>query len=96
MRFWASEQCHCFAEKPLHSEKITVWCAMLSYVRRADILKTSYITELTLQTKPGYFRKLTNLGFNLKTAARQNLRLLTKHVKVSVLIEEHKTMLKRH
>ena len=28
MRFWASEQPHCYAEKPLHSEKVTVWCAM--------------------------------------------------------------------
>ena len=31
MRFWASEQPHCFAEKPLHSEKVTVWCAMSSH-----------------------------------------------------------------
>ena len=41
MIFWASEQCHCFAEKPLHSEKITVRCAMLSHVRKANILNTS-------------------------------------------------------
>ena len=31
MRFWANEQPHCFTERPLHSEKVTVWCAMSSH-----------------------------------------------------------------
>ena len=31
MRFWANEQPHCIAERPLHSEKLTVWCAMSSH-----------------------------------------------------------------
>ncbi len=31
MRFWANEQPHCFTERPLHSEKLTVWCAMSSH-----------------------------------------------------------------
>ena len=29
MRFWLSEQSHCFGEKPLNNEKVTVWSAML-------------------------------------------------------------------
>ena len=31
MRFWTDEQPHCFYERQLHSEKVTVWCAMFSH-----------------------------------------------------------------
>ena len=51
MQIRANEQFHCFAEKLLHSERVTVWCSIKSNVRRTDILKTSYTTELTSQTK---------------------------------------------
>ena len=63
MRFWTDEQPHCFYERPLHSEKVTVWCAMSShgvigpYVfsdtvnseRYLSLLRTKFIPALRKQ-----------------------------------------------
>lgn len=60
MRFWSTEQPHYFVEKPLHSEKVTVWCAISSrgiigpYVfsdtvnseRYLSMLRTKFLPEL--------------------------------------------------
>ena len=67
MRFWASEQPHEFTERPLHSEKVTVWCALSSLgiigpFFFADTVNSERYLSL-LRTK--FMPALQRLGYNI-------------------------------
>jgi inhibitor of nuclear factor kappa-B kinase subunit alpha len=67
MRFWADEQPHCFTERPLHSEKLTVWCAMSShgvigpYVFKETVNSQRYLSLLKNKFVPALRKKTENM-----------------------------------
>ncbi len=67
MRFWANEQPHCFTERPLHSEKLTVWCAMSShgvigpYVFKDTVNSQRYLSLLKNKFVPALRKRTENM-----------------------------------
>jgi inhibitor of nuclear factor kappa-B kinase subunit alpha len=68
MRFWANEQRHQIAEMPLHSDKVTVWCAMSSrgiigpYVFSDTVNSDRYISLLNNKFLPELRKRSTDIN----------------------------------
>lgn len=67
MRFWAEEQPHCHTERPLHSEKLTVLCAISSrgiigpYVFKDTVNSERYLSLLKNKFVPALRKQSPNM-----------------------------------
>ena len=97
MQFWAHEQPHCFTERPLHNEKLTVWCAMSSY---GVIVPYVFKDTLNSQLYPSLLKNKFVPALLNQTANMQNVWFMldgvTAHTSNIVLDYLHETFLFRH
>ena len=67
MRFWATEQPHCYTEMPLHSVKLTIWCAISShgvigpYVFTDTVNSERYLSLLKNKFVPALRKRAANM-----------------------------------
>ena len=67
MRFWASEQPHEYTERPLHVDRVTVWCAISSngiigpYTFSDTVNSERYLSLLRSKFMPALRRRMCNI-----------------------------------